>query len=158
MRKAVIIYVALVVLVVFLAAWRLGAFNFLTGGGSAEAVLGGETVSLEVAASEEDRAQGLGGRDSLGENEGMIFVFDEKQEHSFWMYEMNFPIDIIFIDENTIVDIEENVPPPDQEDPNRAQLPTYSPDSPVNYVIEVPAGFVAEHEVQVGDTVEISGL
>lgn len=161
MKKIVFVYIGLVIIVILLAAWRLGAFGFLAGlggGGDAEVTIEDTTVSVDVADDDESRTIGLADRDSLDTGEGMLFVFDEKNIQSFWMLGMQFPIDIIFIDDQTIVNIAANVQPPTEEDPNRAALPLYRSDAPVNYVLEVPAGYAAEHGWEAGDTVEISGL
>lgn len=155
MKKIVLVYIALVLVVVFLAAWKLGAFGFFGGFGNQGKVTINDTViKVEVADDEESRITGLSGRDSLEDGNGMLFVFDDKQQVEFWMVDMKFPIDIIFIDDTKIVDIDANVPIP-AEGANKAALPTYSPSVPVNYVLEVPAGFSEKNSIKVGDTVKI---
>lgn len=161
MKKIVFVYIGLVIIVILLAAWRLGAFGFLGGlggGKTAEVTIKGATVESEVADNDEKRSLGLGGRDSLDSGRGMLFVFDKKEIQTFWMLGMKFPIDIVFVDDDKIVDIADNVQPPKEDDPNKAALPLYRPSSPVNYVLEVPAGYSAEHEWTQGDSVEIKGL
>lgn len=129
-------------------------FFIMLRGGAEKATLGGQEINLTVADSPEEREIGLSNTASLGENEGMIFLFDEKGYHSFWMKGMAFPIDIIFLNDDMIVTIHKNVPAPESEDVTPTA--SYSPTQPSNRVIEVPAGFSDKHNINVGDTVELS--
>ena len=85
----------------------------------------------------------------------MLFIFDQKYQPSFWMFDMNFPLDIIWISDDVIVDIDRNVPIPK---PNTLdyQLPLYTPEKPINYVLEVNAGFCEKNSIEVGDSVEFN--
>lgn len=104
---------------------------------------------MEVARSLSDQAKGLSGREGLEMGEGMFFIFSREEQHPFWMKDMNFPIDIIWIGEDSVVrDIEKNVPIC-EEDP----CPSYSPSAPSRYVLEVPAGFSEAKSISVGDKV-----
>ncbi|MBU1999321.1 MAG: DUF192 domain-containing protein, partial [Candidatus Omnitrophica bacterium] len=77
-----------------------------------QACVRGVCVQVEVVDSPEDRSRGLMFRDKLGEKEGMLFIFDERGRHNFWMKNMQFPIDIIWINQDkVIVDIRKNIPP-----------------------------------------------
>lgn len=155
MKKIIFVYIALVLVVVLLAAWKLGAFGFIGDFGNKGTVTIHDTkTQVEVADDDDSRRTGLSGRDSLEEGQGMLFVFEEKQLVEFWMVDMKFPIDIIFIDDTKIVDIDQNVQPP-EEGANKAALPTYSPSIPVNYVLEVPGGYSEKNNIKVGDTAEI---
>jgi len=112
-------------------------------------------IFVDVARSDEEKARGLSGKKSLNENEGMLFIFDQKYQPSFWMFDMNFPLDIIWISDDVIVDIDRNVPIPK---PNTLdyQLPLYTPEKPINYVLEVNAGFCEKNSIEVGDSVEFN--
>ena len=101
-------------------------------------------IPIEIADTPAKRTQGLSGVVSLPENNGMLFVFDESHIPAFWMYDMNFALDFIWIHNNTVVDITENVPPP-APNATKQQLPTYSPNAPVNMVLELNAGWVARN-------------
>jgi uncharacterized membrane protein (UPF0127 family) len=106
----------------------------------------GTVVRAEVPTSSVDRARGLMDRDTLGDNEGMFFVFDTDDRYAFWMKDMNFPIDIIWLDsEMTVVDVE-------TAQPCIENCPGYTPDSPARHVLEVPAGFAAAHGISAGST------
>ncbi|MBF8280449.1 MAG: hypothetical protein HW383_222 [Candidatus Magasanikbacteria bacterium] len=110
--------------------------------------IGGETVILQIADTSVKRQKGLSGRSLLPANRGMIFIFGEKRQHAFWMKDMNFPIDILWLDERKIVDIAPIVPPAKAGDLNP---PRYYPRLPADVVIELPAGFAAEHQLKIGD-------
>lgn len=108
-------------------------------------VIGGETVHVTTVNTPESREKGLSGRESLAPDEGMLFVFSEEGFHAFWMKDMRFSIDIIWISETLeVVDIASNVSPD--------TYPTsFSPKTKATYVLEVPAGFAQIHEITVGD-------
>ncbi|MEX0916501.1 MAG: DUF192 domain-containing protein [Candidatus Spechtbacterales bacterium] len=102
--------------------------------------LAGTTLNVEVADDAIERAQGLSGRASLQPNTGMLFLFGEPVLASFWMKDMNFALDILWIRDGVVVDITQNIPAPTGD-----ELPTYQPNEPVDMVLEVNAGWVAEH-------------
>ncbi len=112
--------------------------------------IGSTTISVEIARTPQERAQGLSHRTSLDENRGMLFLFEKPDLYAFWMPNMKFPIDIIWIDtNNTIVDIHENVPPLQNE-----LYPTYyKPQHPAISVLEVNAGFGKRHNIKTGDKI-----
>ncbi|MEX1113267.1 MAG: DUF192 domain-containing protein [Patescibacteria group bacterium] len=112
-------------------------------------------VLAEVAASAEKQARGLGGRESLGNGEGMLFVYAEADTPSFWMKGVTFPIDIVWIRRDTVTDVTAEVPPPKPGTPD-AELPRYRPPGPVDRVLEVNAGWAEEHSIQPGDPVRIT--
>ena len=64
---------------------------------------------VEIADNDEERSQGLSGQEKLVYDHGLLFIFPEASEYGFWMKQMNFEIDIIWINGNTIVDIKENL-------------------------------------------------
>jgi uncharacterized membrane protein (UPF0127 family) len=107
----------------------------------------------DVAANDEQRTKGLSVKDSLAENKAMLFVFDSSQEHSFWMKDMKFPIDIIWLDSNkTAIHIEHNLEPCSFG----VFCPTYKPDNDALYVLETSAGFAERHDIVEGAKVEFS--
>ncbi len=111
--------------------------------------IGGETLRVTVAATEAARERGLSGRTGLADDEGMLFVFPRDGKYAFWMKDMTFSIDIIWISaDGRIVYIAPNAPPTTY--PEDFVSPT-----PARYVLEVPAGFAEMHGVKVGD---IAGL
>lgn len=96
---------------------------------------------VEIAETQQARAKGLSGRDDLEDGRGMLFVFDEPDLYSMHMQDMNFSIDIIWLDEDRrVVDIISDVNPDTYPQ-------TFSPRSAANYVLEVPAGFSEEYDL-----------
>ena len=117
-----------------------------------KAVINGIEIELEVARTPEEQARGLSDREVLGENAGMLFIFQEPTTPSFWMKEMNFPLDIIWIgSDRRIVDISENIAPE-----TFPQL--FRPRAQVQYVLEVNAGWAKSHNISVGDQAIFYGI
>ena len=116
--------------------------------------LGLNIISVDVADTSEHRTIGLSNHDSLGLDQGMLFVYPDSSTRTFWMKGMQFPIDIIWIAEDcSITNITENVPIPDQESVKAQGYNTYSSKKPVRFVLEVNAGYVEDYKVFVGDKV-----
>lgn len=112
-------------------------------------------IKVEYAISSEEKSLGLSGRTSLDPNSGMLFLFSQYENHrpSFWMKEMLFPLDIIWIKNGSIVDISKNVPNPPPKTP-LLELPRYAPKTDIDSVLEVNAGWTTLHEVKIGDKLE----
>lgn len=106
-------------------------------------------VNLSIADTPPAQAQGLSYQKSLDEDNGMLFIFSEKKNMSFWMKDMNFPLDIVWISGNTIVKIDKNLPP----EGNNPQINYYS-GAPVDYVLEVNGNFCDKNNIKVGDEVK----
>ncbi len=115
-------------------------------------VAGTVRVHVDVAATDLTREQGLSGKEGLSPNQGMWFIFPTSDAYIFWMKDMLFPIDIIWVNEGKIVDLAANVPPPADLPPG--PLPRYQPAEPADRVLEVSAGFAQRHGLKVGDSVE----
>lgn len=90
---------------------------------------------LELALTDDERRQGLSGREQLSPDEGMLFVFGEAGIFPFWMKEMKFPLDIIWIRNGVVVDVA-SLPPPD----GLAYPATHTPTEPADMVLELVAG------------------
>lgn len=107
------------------------------------------SVKAELAETLSEKARGLGGREELPADEGMFFVFDKSGKHGFWMKDMFFPIDIIWLDENfKIVHVEEKVSP--------ATYPKiFYPETNASYVLEVNSGTVEKSGISVGQQMGI---
>lgn len=106
--------------------------------------------TTEIAVTESQKQKGLGGRASMADTHGMLFLYDHKEQYEFWMKGMQFPLDFIWIDGKTIVDISENVSPPIYNE--RPIL--VKPNLPVDKVLEVNGGTVQRFGIKVGDAVE----
>lgn len=111
----------------------------------------GNTVFVHVADTPAARSQGLSGTERLPANQGMLFVFPRDGYYSFWMKDMRYALDILWLSESGIVlHVERNVTPDSYPD-------TYSSPMPARSVLELPAGFVDEHGVLLGARVTIFG-
>lgn len=109
-----------------------------------------QKVKVDLALSETEKNKGLGGRESLKENEGMLFVFDETGKYPFWMKDMKFAIDIIWIGENKeIIYIKKNATPESYPESFEPENPTMD----TKYVLEVPAGFSDKNNLKIGNVV-----
>ena len=107
--------------------------------------VGGALISVEIADTQEARVQGLSGREFFPEDAGLLFIFEEEAKHGIWMKDMLLDIDIIWLDNSfTIVSIEEDVSP-------NTYPKVFTPKTPARYVLEVPAGFVQKHGINIGD-------
>ncbi len=107
-----------------------------------------QKITLEFADTAAERTQGLSGRASLAADTGMLFVFDDEGQYPFWMPEMKFSLDMIWLDSQyRIVYLKQNVPPAGS---GRKDLVQYINDQPAKYVLEVNAGVAVTHQLQVG--------
>jgi len=94
--------------------------------------------TLETAQTPEQKQIGLMYRETLDTFHGMLFVFQDDTNVGFWMKNVNFSLDMIFLDKDyKIVDIFTSVPPCKEKDPTQRACPTYSPNSPYRYAIEL---------------------
>lgn len=120
---------------------------------SAQAIIAGSTIGLEVAQTQQQQAMGLMYRITLQDNRGMLFAFDPPQPVSFWMKNVRIPLDMIFLQDGEVKAIAASVPPCTAE-----PCPTYGPRTAVNQVIELRGGRAAELGLQVNDKVKIKFL
>jgi uncharacterized membrane protein (UPF0127 family) len=108
-------------------------------------------VQLAVADTPDRRRRGLSGYDSLDDNEGMLFVYDDSGNRGFWMKDMDFAIDIIWLDEDSeVVTIKRKAQP--KSYPN-----TFYPTEPAKNVIEVASGMAETLKINSGDRLQIVG-
>ena len=111
------------------------------------ATINGHELNLEVMRESQERSRGLSQKDVLAENAGMLFIFESPGVPGFWMKDMNFSIDIIWIGSHKrVVDITENLAPETFPE-------VFKPKAPVQYVLEVNAGWAKDHNIAIGDKV-----
>ena len=109
----------------------------------------GRLLRVAVADSIEERARGLSGRAGLAPDEGMLFVFPEDGKYSFWMKDMRFPIDILWLSsDGVIVRLVPSVSPDTYPQ-------SFSSERVARYVLELPAGYSEAHDIHVGDNAEL---
>jgi uncharacterized protein len=132
---------------------RVTQLPFLPSSQSLDVIeINGKEIKVEIADSSQERSKGLGGRESLASDSGMLFIFPDKGQYSFWMKGLKFPLDLIWIRDDVVVDIIENVPSPrpNQQDED---LPIYQSRIEVDKVLEVNAGVVERFQIKVGDKI-----
>ena len=111
-------------------------------------VMGGKTYTVDVSDSSFTQSRGYSGRAPITKSEGMIFVFDTIDKHGFWMKDMLFSIDIVWVDENYFINhIEKSVSP-------ETYPKVFVPSVAGKYVLEVAAGEVDKLGVKIGDKVD----
>lgn len=110
-------------------------------------MINGTTFVVDLAITSNEWTKGLSGRTNLLPNHGMLFIRDHKEQYSFWMKDMNFPLDFIWLDGNVIVDVTKNVPPL-----SNGQIPIIKPVKPVDKILEINAGEIDKAGIKIGDT------
>ncbi len=113
--------------------------------------INGREIQVEIADTPESQYNGLSNRESLPADYGMLFIFGDKRKRTFVMREMNFPLDIVWIDGNTIIGISKNLPPEGERYKN-----SYKSPGPADYVLEVNAGFADKNNIKIGNNVNFS--
>ena len=110
--------------------------------GKALVIFGADTVVAEVAKTDAERERGLMYRQNLPAGTGMIFVFTDSAERTFWMENTYVPLDVAFFDANlAVVDIQQMEPQTTDYHDSKA---------PAMYALEVPKGWFAAHKIGVG--------
>lgn len=106
--------------------------------------LGTHTVRVQVAKNPDELTKGLSGAARLDDDQGMLFVFDHADQWPVWMKDMQFSIDIVWLDDQRlVVAIKRNVSPDTYPE-------LFRPGKPARYVLELPAGYVDKYGVGVG--------
>jgi uncharacterized protein len=109
----------------------------------------GACITAEVAATDTKRQKGLMFRRGLAADKGMLFIFEKEGKYSFWMKNVRFSLDIIWVSaDKKIVDIHENV------SPCKEVCANLTPRGPARFVLEVKAGFAKAKGLEIGDSVE----
>jgi len=114
-----------------------------------ELKINGQIINVEIADTIEKQEKGLSGRQSLPENQGMLFVFATSDYYSFWMKDMKFGLDFIWINGNEIMEVTRKVKPEDYQPPK-----SLVPENKVDKVLEINAGTVEKAGIKAGDIVE----
>ena len=134
--------------IVFILSWALIAGGCATTSLEKGVIeINGQKLTVEIAQTDVQQQKGLGGRSIMPENEGMLFLFTNDSQPIFWMKDMEFGLDLIWIKDNQVIEITANVPPPTLASEN---LALYQPAKPINKVLEVNAGWAKKHEINVG--------
>ena len=151
-KKIVILLLSLFLFLLIIFLINVFLHKTISKGNTVPIIIGNKRFVVEVAKTNEQIKQGLSGRKEIGAV-GMLFILPARNISTFWMKEMLFPLDFIWIDGDTVVDIMENVPIPIQG-VKLMDLPLYSPKVPVTKVLEVPSGFIKSHNIKIGDNLK----
>lgn len=112
---------------------------------TAEIQVGENSMVVWIAQTTKERKSGLSGTESLGDVDGMLFLFPREERYRFWMRDMSFPIDIIYFNaEKEVVEIMSEISP--QTYPLK-----FTAQKPVKYVLEVKGGAVKEKGIMIGE-------
>lgn len=158
MKKVLIIYgllVAVILVFVFLRFRGIDLFPKFGNENNATVTINEQSFKVEVADEDEERIKGLSDRKSLDKDKGMIFVFDEKDKYGFWMKNVNFPLDLIYISDNKIADIVKNAEPKAKD---ATDIQIYTPKEEANYVLEINGGLSDEFGFEIGNEVTFENI
>jgi uncharacterized protein len=146
-----IIFALLIVVIVSLIVSKIFFGNSSFFQKQPRIIINNNSFNLLVAKTNKDKEIGLSKHSSLPINQAMIFPFGKAGFYGFWMKNMKFPIDIIFIKNNKIVTIFENVKPPKL---STESLPVYQSSEMADTVIEINAGLSEKQKIKIGDQVK----
>ncbi len=146
MKKLIFVLFALTILFILIK-------NLPLNKNTPSVIINNKTFSVDVAKTDEEKTKGLSVYNKLPLEKGMIFVFDTKGYYVFWMKDMKFPIDIIYIRKNKIVDIFKNVAPPKSQNET---LPIIRSSESADMVLEINAGLSEKYNFKIGDSVKIN--
>lgn len=116
----------------------------------AEIIINDIAFDVDIAFLLNKKIKGLGGKEYLKDNQGMLFLYFNNDVKYFWMKDMNFPIDVLWIKDNRIINISENVPLYTNGETTRMNS-IY----PTNKVLELKAGTVFKHNIKIDDEIII---
>ena len=117
------------------------------------AVVGSAVFSVDIASTAEEKRLGLSGREGLAPNSGMLFLYETGRPYQFWMKDMLFAIDIVWIAPDcTVGDITHDLQPPRAGAPD-SEVPRASPSVEAAHVLEIEAGASRELGIEIGDAV-----
>ena len=159
MKVRLILGIIVVIILVVLGVLFVNVANnnfhipFITSRPKSTVTIDGHTFYVAVANTEKVKEIGLSNTTSLPQDQGMLFPFSSPAFYAFWMRNMKFPIDIVYIANKKIVTIFPSVPAPKSAS---ASLPIYKPNQPADTVLEINAGLSNKYHFSVGDAVSTS--
>lgn len=104
---------------------------------------------VETAIGFDQQRKGLSGREKLPEDQGMLFILDNRADRFFWMKGMKFPLDILFFDDKGLLfEIFESLMP-------CTDCPLIKPSAPAAYALELNAGMTKKYSIRIGDRIVI---
>jgi len=144
--------VASIVVVGVIATLFFLKTNIPSPGGLVIGNFGGVPIRVEFVTTDEARQRGLGGRESIPSDYGMLFVFPKSDKYGFWMKDTLVPLDMFWLDEGgKVVYMAQNVA--------TSSYPTvFYPTVPALYVLETMAGFAGVHGIATGTPLQLKNL
>lgn len=144
-----ILLILLILIIIILSFLGLRKVNL---NNNSTATINDKRFNLEIANTENEKAIGLAKYTNIEDDFAMYFPFSKKGYYNFWMKDMKFPIDILYLDNEKIVAIFKNVPDPKSAN---EKLNIYKPEKPANGVLELKAGISDKYQFKLGDSVKI---
>ncbi len=141
MKKKLIIFLGLILI--------LSACQNFEDKEQREIFLKGKNIQAEVVVDSENWKKGLSNRESLCDNCGMLFVSKKTKKYNFWMKEMKFPLDIIYLKDGVVVEIFKNVPIK-----SGGEYTRINPTQEADFILELNAGWAESNNLQTGDQLE----
>lgn len=152
MNKTIIIFALILFLIAGVAFYQFSKNSQPQIKTNGKVTINTQKFDVEVVKDSKAQQIGLTKYNSIKDNQGMFFLFDEPGRYGFWMKNMKFPIDIIFIRNDTVVSISQEAQPVDKD----ASNPTiYTPPVPADKVLEIQSGLSKKYNIKTGDKVKI---
>jgi uncharacterized protein len=151
MNKIIIIFGLILIFIAGIAFYQFNKSQQPPMKTNGKVTIGSHAFDVEIVRDEKAQQIGLTKYTSIKETQGMLFIFEQPGNYSFWMKNMKFSIDIIFIHDDTIV----SIAPDAQPLKNDAQSPQiYKPGEPTDKVLEIQSGLSKKSNIKVGDKVK----
>ena len=145
MKKLIIVLILILMMAGGFWAWQKKISS--QNGQDSPIEINGQKIVVEIADTDAKRRQGLSGRENLCVNCGMLFVFPRASNYSFWMKEMKFNLDILWISGNQVVKIVKNIPF------EKGEGEMVDPQIQADKVLEIKAGKSEEWGIKEGDLI-----
>jgi uncharacterized membrane protein (UPF0127 family) len=155
MKKIIVLFGIIFLIFVVIVFFQLNVKtinNLSRNSPSSKISINSATFKVELAKTQKEQEIGLSGRTSLPDTQGMLFLYDKPTYNNFWMRGMKFPLDMIFIVDNKVVHVYENLTPAAKDDDNP---PQWGSDVMADKVLEINAGLSRKNDIKTGDTVTI---
>lgn len=109
-----------------------------------EVTINGKTLQLEIANTPSSIVQGLSGRKAMANDEGMLFIMPNVENQNFWMKDMKFSLDIIYLREGRVVDIST------LQRPSLASIPSHQSKTEADMILELREGMAEVYGLSIG--------
>lgn len=158
MKRFLIQFITLITVIFGVLAYSTGKLPSLPASPSStkptHVTIKNSTITVELADTADKKKKGLGGRESLVPDTGMLFIYQKADFYNFWMKGTKIPLDMIWIKDTTIVDITKNAMPP-KEGQKDTDLPIYTPKEKADKILEVTGGYADAKGIIIGEKIEI---